>query len=299
MITLPNTTLIVNGVDICKAYTIVLSDEYELSVPEPITYSVEIPGGETLDLTDAISSNVSFKNRLNKFVLYLIENGETFETVKTKLLNFLHGKKYDYIFTQDPNYTYTGRFKVTQASKSIGYTLNGYSLLGAITLEVDSEPWKLKKKMSFNVNAYGGKLFKFESGRKPVRPTIKVNNPTSICWEKGNITFDIGVGSFRLNKVLFEEGINELYINSCPLFAVIWDEIEETGEYKLTWDSAKAYRWDDIHRFKAGDNVEPQSWDDIAYNSWDSLASKEWRELNYKPSVGGSDVLLEYDWKDL
>ena len=89
---LPNNRLIVNGVDLSVRFQIALIDGYELNPPEPKTYTVDIPGGNgVIDLTEALTGDVAYNNRSQKFTFICI-NPNDFEKVKTKISNFLHGR---------------------------------------------------------------------------------------------------------------------------------------------------------------------------------------------------------------
>ena len=65
---LPDNRLIVNGVDLSVTYQMVLLDGYTLEPPKPKTYTVDIPGGNgVIDLTEALTGDVSYSNRTQKF----------------------------------------------------------------------------------------------------------------------------------------------------------------------------------------------------------------------------------------
>ena len=268
---LPNNRLIVNGVDLSVTYQMVLLDGYTLEPPEPKTYTVDIPGGNgIIDLTEALTNDVVYDNRKQEFEFALI-NVENFEWVKTELSNFLHGRKFDYTMTMDPGYTYHGRFSVK------AYTHEAYSsgILGDIKISIDADPYKTKENIVYRLNATGGRLFRLESGRKPIHPI--------------------------LNNVLFKDGWNEIYINSFKLWYVKWDEVGQNGAHAMTWGQASKYRWDDLQRL--GDDVAktaPHSWEELATVRWSEIAGKRWSELDYRRSdVPETTVYLKYDWEDL
>ena len=102
---LPNNRLIVNGVDLSIRFQMVLLDGYTLEPPEPKTYTVDIPGGNgVIDLTEALTGDVAYKNRKQEFTFAVIDV-KNFEKVKTEVSNFLHGRAFDYTMTMDPGYT--------------------------------------------------------------------------------------------------------------------------------------------------------------------------------------------------
>lgn len=260
---LPNNRLIVGGKDISIAYGLVMIDGYTLEPPEPKFYNVEVPGSDGfIDLTEALNGDVTYNNRKQQFTFYLIDP-LNFEHTKTLISNYLHGRAFDYQISMDPEYTYHGRFSVkayTQPSGSDSYS----GQVAAIQIDIDAEPYKLKQHMTYRVNAVGGRMYTFYSGRKPVRPIIETRRPVRVEW--GGQTIQLGIGTFRLNTVLFNEGANSLYLNSLELFTITWDWIQEE-EHKMTWNEAGAkYRWDEIQRLgvpEQGGEITAQSWDDF------------------------------------
>lgn len=288
---LPDNRLIVNGVDLSVTYQMVLLDGYTLEPPEPKTYTVDIPGGNgVIDLTESLTGDVVYNNRHQEFEFALI-NVENFEWVKTELSNFLHGKAFDYTMTMDPGYTYHGRFSVK------AYTHDAYSsgILGDIKISIDANPYKIKEKMTYRLNATGGRLFQLQSGRRPVHPIIECSEPCWITW-KDNETL-IPAGTYKLNDILFTEGINDIYLNSYKLWLVRWADLKNK---KLTWNDLKTKRWNDIHRLT--DQVEdaPQSWSELYGKRWDDLKSKTWDQLNFgRNNLPETIVYLSYNWEDL
>lgn len=225
---LPENRLIVNGVDLAVRYNMVLLDGYTLSPPEPKTTTVEIPGRDgVLDLTESLIGDVSYNNRSMTFT-FLIVDLEQFEVVKTQVSNALHGRKFNFEMTMDPGYTYTGRFKIKSYTHMATWS---HGICGYIEVEIDAEPYKLKSHYVYNLNATGGAMFNLESGRKKVHPIVEISAPARIRFK--DVVYRIGAGRFQLNDILFEEGINEIYINSYELFNLRWDEWKPIGPARI------------------------------------------------------------------
>lgn len=291
---LPNNRLIVNGVDLSIHFQMVLLDGYTLEPPEPKTYTVDIPGGNgVIDLTEALTGDVAYKNRKQEFTFAIIDV-KNFEKVKTEVSNFLHGRAFDYTMTMDPGYTYHGRFSVD----SYSHEAYANGLVGRFKIKVDADPYKLKEHCAYRLNATGGKLYRFESGRRPVHPVIESDVVTTISFNgKEEI---VPAGTYRLNNVIFKDGYNELYVNSKVLEYVRWDELEENGAYESTWDSLSTIRWNDIHKFAVPNNDAPRCWNDLFETRWNELSDKKWNDLNFE--IGNEEtkiVYLTYDWEDL
>lgn len=225
---LPENRLIVNGVDLAVRYNMVLLDGYTLSPPEPKTTTVEIPGRDgVLDLTESLIGDVTYNNRSMTFT-FLIVDLEQFEVIKTQVSNALHGRKFNFEMTMDPGYTYTGRFKITSYTHMATWN---HGICGYIEVEIDAEPYKLKSHYVYNLNATGGAMFQLPSGRKKVHPIVEISAPARIRFK--NVVYRIGAGRFQLNDVLFEEGLNDIYINSYELQNLRWDEWKPIGPAKI------------------------------------------------------------------
>lgn len=291
----PNNRLIVDGVDLSVRFQMILLDGYTLSPPEPKTYTVDIPGGDgVIDLTSALTGDVAYSNRSQSFT-FMVVDPDSFERVKTDVSNFLHGKSFDYQMTMDPGYTYHGRFSVTEYSHAV-YAYPG--LVGVFAVSIDADPYKSKGLQTYRLNATGGKMFRLESGRKPVHPVIECTQPCRVRWK--DVVTVVPVGTYRLNDVLFTQGFNEIYINSRELFNTSWADLGSDGVYAMTWGSASSYRWDDIQRMDGNIMDVPRQWSEISGLRWEELTEKTWADIDFRTEEAlDTSVYLSYDWKDL
>ncbi len=293
----PNNRLIVDGVDITTTYGLILVDGYTLEPPSPKTYTVDIPGGNgIIDLTESFTGDVAYDNRSQTFT-FLVIYPEDFEKTKTKVSNFLHGKAFDYKMTMDPDYTYHGRFTVNSYSHSA--YVDG--IVGSIEVQINADPYKKKSDMTYKLNAVGGKMYRLESGRRPVHPTIECESVCFVTWD--GVEYTIPAGTYRLNDVVFKQGFNDFYINTQKLYLVIWDDLASTGAHPITWNDATKYRWDELQRLGIdADKVAPQDWNALGSVRWSELSDKRWNELDYRNTsayIGDTSVTLTYKWEDL
>lgn len=291
---LPDNRLIVNGVDLSEVYGLILIDGYNLKPPEPKTYTVDIPGGNgIIDLSEALTGDIVYENRSQKFTFDLIYP-ENFEKIKTRVMNFLHGKAFDYKMTMDPDYTYHGRFKVTEHN----HTAYTDGILGVIVVEIDANPYKRKERCVYSLNAGGGRLYKFESGRRKVHPIVECTQPCYITWN--HIDYVVPQGTYRLNDVLFSEGTNEMWVNTCKYWDVTWEELAENGALAQTWENLSTYRWDEIQTIGQKKDDCVQTWLDLGLTYWGDLLEKHWYDLNYKKNeMSEVTAYISYDWEDL
>lgn len=313
----PDQRIIVNNVDLTTEFSMVLLDGFVLNPPEPKTSLIDIPGGDGfIDLTEAMTGDVVYSQRKQEFTFAILYPTDSWEVIKTKVNNFIHGRSFEYRLTFDPDYKYRGRFNIT-SYEQVPYT---DGIVGYIQMEVYAEPYKYKDDQVFNLTAPGGRWFYFVSGRKPVRPVIETKNPCTITWNRKVIK--LGVGTFRLNDVLFTQGSNAIYINTLKITNTLWREVGQSGRYPLTWDEARSYTWDEIQRMNLskGDSLEEPdikknsilTWGDMMAHTWQEYYDEgiRWVDLGY--SGYGEDftfsddmspedfiVYLKYEWGDL
>ena len=291
-------TITVGGTDLCAAYGLVMLDSSTFSPPDVKTYTVDIPGGNgVIDLTEALTGDVAYERREQEMEFACEEDGDWMDTLR-KVQGFLHGRAYDYRLSFDPGYTYHGRFAVTSTT----HVGKWGESVGHIVVKVAADPYKLKEHCSYRLNATGGRMYRFESGRRPVHPTIECESVCFVTWDGETIT--VPAGTYRLNDVVFREGFNELYVNTQPLFLETWADLAEGGKDAMTWADAGAYRWDDLQRLGISEGA-PQCWEELGETRWEELGEtgstpKRWGELDYRRgTVTDATAYLTYDWEDL
>lgn len=288
----------INGLgNLYTRWGLLLTGETELGTAEPKTYTVDIPGGNgVIDLTDALADDVVYDNR--EINLVLIAETDDYTTLRNNIYNTLHGQRKEFSFSFDPEYTYTGRFNVEEITR-IGFDFV------QVNITVTADPYKSKGTQTYKLNATGGKMYRFESGRCKVRPIIECSQ---VCFVRslpdGNETV-IPAGTYRLNDVLFTQGFNELWVNTQKFWDITWDEIKEGGQFAKTWAELANLRWDEVQMLGQDTETVLRSWYDIGENRWEDLGEtgsnpKHWYDLNYtKNEIGDSYAYLSYEWKDL
>ena len=288
----PNNRLLVGGVDLSTKFKMVLLDGYVLGPPEPKTYTVDIPGGNgVLDLTEALLGEVTYKNRSHEFTFAVI-NASDFEKTKTLVSNFLHGKEFDYKITMDPEYTYHGRFTVSEYSHGM------YSIgkVGTIKITIDARPFKFKDEQVYKVDAIGGKIVYFESGRLRVKPTIETDGFVKVI--SGNKLFRLPQGTWTINDILFEEGSNELYFNSYEIHNLVWKDLISNSVTWVDFNKKRLFEW---YKTNGSGNVVNKTWEDLESNVWNDLSEQTWVDQMYKYEETSiiKNVYVKYDWGDL
>lgn len=289
---LPSNRLIVNGVDLSEKFKMVLLDGYTLSPPTAKTYTVDIPcGNGVIDLTESLIGDTTYNNRTQSFE-FVVVDPEDFEGVKTKIMNFLHGKSYTYCMTMDPQYKYEGRFSIES------FTRNKYAsaLLLRVKVKVDTNPFKHKESMDNVYNAVGGTIQYLESGREPVRPEFVTDGFLKIIYE-GNI-YQLPKGTWNVNDIIFKEGSNRLYLSSYDIRNLHWKDFKTK---QVTWGQLSTkplYSW---YKTNGDSNSVNDSWKDSEAKTWNDVKDVTWLGLYHAEAVPSSvkDIEIKYEWGDL
>lgn len=222
-------TVTVDGIDLGVMFGAFLAEGTSMPAPKPKTYTVDVPGGNgCIDLTEALTGDVAYKNRDAELVL-AVPHPENWERSKSKIYSFLHGRRLPFTLGVDPGYTYTGRFSVKE-DEYHGLPPDG---VGIIKVKVSTNPYKLRERCSYRLNATGGRMYRLESGRRPVHPTIECDSACWVTWRGKTVT--VPPGAFVLRDVVFREGWNEIYVNSQPLWLELWGDLSEGGKDAMTW----------------------------------------------------------------
>ena len=93
---------------------LMLKNPPEISAPEPKTHYVDIPGAHgSLDLTEALTGKVQYKNRTLTLEFITKADRENWSAIYSDILSELHGQlKEEISLDDDPMHHYRGRVKV-------------------------------------------------------------------------------------------------------------------------------------------------------------------------------------------
>lgn len=228
-------TVVFGGVDLCDAYKCFI--EYgtvKVDPPEAKTYTVTIPGGDDIDLTDAITGHAAFNNRTVEFGLYYDgRGGLAWSEWLKEVSNALDGTRSDFTLSWDEGYTYSGRASVS----GVEYLPpNGCRL----TVTIDANPWKVKQTRTTTVSALNGVWVTCQSGRRPVHPLITAQSPVTVNWQGSQFVVPAG-NTYRLADVTFSEGENKLYLSIYSTRAATWGDVAS-----YTWQQLGGMTWGNI-----------------------------------------------------
>ena len=107
----------------------------DIGFPDPKTETIDIPGADgELDFSEVLTGDISYNNRTISIQLEMVDKFENWRNKISEISNYLHGKKLNIIFDEDPSFYYFGRLSVNdfKSNKSTG----------TITIEANVEPYK-------------------------------------------------------------------------------------------------------------------------------------------------------------
>lgn len=101
----------------------------------PQTNYISIPGREDgpIDMTEYLTGGIVYGQRSGSFEFLVDNDHEYWETIRSKMAAYLHGKTMKIVFEDEPGFYYEGMFKVPTWTReqwnskvTIEYTLNPY-----------------------------------------------------------------------------------------------------------------------------------------------------------------------------
>lgn len=92
---------------------LMLKSTPKVSSPEPKTHYVDIPGAHgEMDLTEALTGKVQFKNREIEMEFITMAGRENWSAIYSDILSTLHGQVAEISLDDDPQHYYKGRVTV-------------------------------------------------------------------------------------------------------------------------------------------------------------------------------------------
>lgn len=137
--------LIFDGVNLKTAHGLMYSN-FEEELPEPKIIKVDIPAGMDIDITEAIGPVAYHDGKHTfKFFVYKPTATEVFD-IERELISTIHGKRAAYRLSWDPDFTYTGRAKVSIEHRG--------DVAALVTIEIEHAPWKTGALRTIDVNCH-------------------------------------------------------------------------------------------------------------------------------------------------
>lgn len=188
-----------------------------ISVPSVQTKFLSVPlRNGRIDLTEYLTGDVKYDDR--KIKIELLYKGKNYNAVYSDISNYLHGKRMEIVFDDDPFYFYVGRCEVGDFAKE------NYG--GTIEIEAQCDPYKYAVQSSSEDWLWDS--FDFEegyinemsnivvSGTKSVtlitdaKGYAKITTTAAMSVNYKNKTVNIPVGTTTMYDFEFTEGNNVL-----------------------------------------------------------------------------------------
>ena len=231
----PRHGLVIGGVDVFDEYGAAMDDEYDLGVPEPKTYTVDVPGGNgTIDLTDSLTGDCVYGMREQTFELLFPT--DDFWGAYRRFKKAFHGRAFDYRITGiDEEGTYHGRFSVDEKYSRLHY--------GVVRLKVEADPFRFVRRVRATVHAGGGAELRLVAGRCPVRPLIYASRQTTVQAMGRTATLQAGVWSLDYlwasdePVVVFVDSASDSYgnVTISSIGTTVMSSVESERVSDLSW----------------------------------------------------------------
>lgn len=184
-----------------------------ISPPEPKTHYAEIAGADgSIDLTEALTGDVKYKNRTLEFSFTYKGNHSNQLSEYTKIGKYIHGRNMKIIIDSDSNYYYQGRVEISKCEHQPGICI--------FDISCNVEPYKydfgddwlwdpfdfeegfINELRNLNVN---GTLDVLVIGhRKRYIPWITCSAAMSVTYN--GITYSLKAGKNKIFDIAISEG---------------------------------------------------------------------------------------------
>lgn len=174
-----------------------------IPVPESKTTTVSIEGANGhIDLSTVLTDgNMMYENRSIELTFAAIGFGTEADTRIQTFVNAIHGKTHEFIFDDDLEHYYTGRFEVSKREYNNGYTL--------ITVKVDADPYRYDVEVTqINRTISGVGVMNVTNARKWVVPTITASAEMTVQFE--GVVYQVIEGRHVNDNIVLRDGINTL-----------------------------------------------------------------------------------------
>ena len=179
--------------------------DVEIGTPEPKRTVVDIPGRNgSLDLTYALSGEISYKSRSIKLTFAMADYQHRWPVLFSQILAQLHGLQMRVQIEPDTDYYWDAFCAVN--------TVKSNKNLGTVVVELDAYPFK-KKLLPTAYTVIGttaGKSQICVCDRMPVVPTFQASTACTLAF--GTITKTLAAGNNTFADIVFHEGDNEIII---------------------------------------------------------------------------------------
>ena len=124
------------GVNTWDDWHLIPSSRPVIASPGVSTSFVDIPGRQgAIDMTEYLTGHPNYGSRSGSFEFYVDNDHEYWETIRMKIINFLHGRRYKIVLEDDPRFYWEGRFTLSEWKSE--------SWRSKITIDYAVDPYKI------------------------------------------------------------------------------------------------------------------------------------------------------------
>ena len=184
-------------------------------LPTPKTDYIANSGGDgTIDNTEVLDE-IKYNDRTIKFSFTMGDKFNDIENVKSKIANYVHGKRFKIVSYIDLEHYYIGRISIED------FAIN--KATGTFKLVALCKPYKYKKNItSYTYEIDNIRLINIFNERKYVAPKITLSSNMIIEFE--NNTYSLESGTHKVLNIYLKQGINILKISGSGIFKIEYQE---------------------------------------------------------------------------
>lgn len=187
-------------------YGLWLAPSPEIGEAEPKTNYIDIPyGNGSIDLTEALTGEVSYGDRKLNFSLVFPANKAQWNAIHKQLIADVHGRRLSVVMPQYPDYVFNGRVAVGKLDED--------NSIATVAIAVTADPYMLKNQVTnFNgtIPEAGNLAIKLSNDRMATLPEFTTSAEVKIDFNGGSYTHS--AGTFTLANIMLAQGENALTV---------------------------------------------------------------------------------------
>ncbi len=187
----------------------------ENPLPTLKTDYIDNSGGDgTIDNTEVLDE-IKYNDRTIKFSFTMREGFNDIETTKSKIANYLHGKRFKITTYRDLDYYYIGRISMED------FAIN--KAMGTFKLVATCKPYKYKNTITtymYDIN--DARIIEVHNERKYVIPKITLSNDMIVEFEGKE--YSLESGAHEVLNIYLKQGINTLKVTGTGTFKIEYQE---------------------------------------------------------------------------
>ena len=194
----------IGGFHTWRDFHAVIQNSDIVGSPTPNTNYVDVPGGNGhIDLTEALTGDVTYSNRTLTFELAMKTMPSLWPQLTKKIYNALHGKAVQVILDEEPSHYFYGRVTVESSARS--------QIAGQVNISVDCVPYRYEiEETNVTFTGTGEWQCVLSNDRMWVVPAITATKACSMVY--GSSIISLEEGEQKIADFILKEGDTQLYI---------------------------------------------------------------------------------------